>query len=225
MPVGGMASGDYGYFNWLIEDDPATEHDLVDIRGLTLTGTGGKPCPVAGVRGTVGLAPWLEAEAAAFHLFTKANESGPKSAIENPETRVTAATAGAAYVRALGPFRATAGGGAGLYVTEVALFARGEGRSGFVYSNVHTLEESVRTSGVGAYAGGGLACPLAAGLAISLSGRYHRVFNGGTYQVFIFERYGYDPYHFREYTFDTPLHKEYDDQFVELGLGLTYGVP
>ena len=63
--MGGPASGELGYFNRLIRDNPAGEHDLVDIRGLTLTGSNMAPCPVAGVRATVGVARWLDAEASA----------------------------------------------------------------------------------------------------------------------------------------------------------------
>jgi len=225
FPVGGMSGADYGYFNWLIADNPSGEHDLVDIRGLTLEGTGAAPCPVAGVRAKAGVAPWLEAELCAFRHFTRADESGPKSAIENPETEVSGFTAGANVVRPLGPFRAAAGGGAGFYFTAVSLFASGEGRSGFVYSNVYTLEKRVSTAGWGAYAGGGLAYPLAGGLAVELAARYHRVLNGGTYEITIHERYGYDPYYYSEYVFGTPLYKTYDDQFVEVSLGLTYGLP
>ncbi|HUU57685.1 MAG TPA: hypothetical protein VMW93_10115, partial [bacterium] len=125
-PVGGMAGTDYGYFHWLIADNPAGEHDLVDIRGLTLAGTGAAACPVAGVRATAGVAPWLDAEVCAFRHFTRANDSAPKSAIQNPETKIAGVTAGADFVRPLGPFRATAGAGAGLYFTEVSLYASGE---------------------------------------------------------------------------------------------------
>lgn len=225
FPVGGMAGADYGYFNWLIADNPASEHDLVDIRGLTLSGTGAAPCPVAGVRAKAGIAPWLDAEVCAFRHFTRADAAAPKSAIENPETKITGATAGANFVRPLGPFRTTAGAGTGFYFAEVSLYASGEGRSGFVYSNVYTLEKSVSTAGWGVYAGGGLSYPLASGLAVELAARYHRVLNGGTYEITIFERYGYDPYHYSEYVFGTPLYKTYDDQFVEVSLGLVYGLP
>jgi hypothetical protein len=225
VPVGGVAGADYGYFNWLIADNPGSEHDLVDIRGLTLEGTGAAPCPVAGVRATAALAPWLDAEACAFHGFTRPDASGPKSAIENPETEISGATAGANYVRRLGTFRAAAGAGGGFYLTAVSLYASGEGRSGFVYSNVYTLEKRVSTAGWGVYAGGSLAYPLAGGLAVELAARYHLVLNGGTYEITIHERYGYDPYHYSEYVFGTPLYKTYDDGFVELSLGLAYGLP
>jgi hypothetical protein len=225
FPVGGMAGADYGYFNWLIADNPSGEHDLVDIRGLTLEGTGAAPCPVAGARATAGLAPWLDAEACAFHGFTRADDAAPKSAIENPETEITGFTAGADFVQPLGPFRAAAGAGGGFYLTAVSLYASGEGRSGFVYSNVYTLEKRVSTAGWGVYAGGALAYPLAGRLAVELAGRYHRVLSGGTYEIAIHERYGYDPYHYSEYVFDTPLYKTYDDQFVELSLALTYELP
>jgi hypothetical protein len=225
FPVGGVAGADYGYFNWLIADNPGSEHDLVDVRGLTLEGTGAGPCPVAGVRAAAGLAPWLDAEACAFHGFTRADDAGPKSAIENPETEITGFTAGADFVRPLGPLRAAAGAGVGFFFTAVSLYASGEGRSGFVYSNVYTLETSVRTAGWGVYAGGGLAYPLAGGLAVGLDARYRWVLNGGTYEITIHERYGYDPYHYSEYVFGTPLYKTYDDQFVELSLGLTYDLP
>jgi hypothetical protein len=225
FPVGGMAGADYGYFNWLIADNPGSEHDLVDIRGLTLEGTGAAPCPVAGARATAGLAPWLDAEACAFHGFTRADDAAPKSAIENPATEITGFTAGANFVRPLGPFRAAAGAGGGFYLTAVSLYASGEGRSGFVYSNVYTLENKVSTAGGGVYAGGALAYPLAGRLAVELAGRYHRVLSTGAYEITIHERYGYDPYHYSEYVFDTPLYKTYDDQFVELSLALTYELP
>lgn len=222
VPAGGMAGADYGYFNWFIADNPGSEHDLVDVRGLTLDGTGAAPCPVAGLRARFGIAPWLDVEACAFHGFTRADESAPKCAIENPETEISGATAGANFVRPLGPFRAAAGAGGGFYLTAVSLYASGEGRSGFVYSNVYTIEKRVSTTGWGAYAGGGLAYPLAGGLAVELAARYHLVLNGGTYEITIHERYGYDPYHYSEYVFGTPLYKTYDDQFVELSLGLGY---
>jgi hypothetical protein len=225
VPLGGLSSSDYGHFNWLIQDNPGSEHDLVDPRGLTLAGTGAGVCPVAGIRAAVAVASRWEAEVTAFRLFTRADASAPKSAVENPETRITAATTGANVVGSLGRFRAAAGAGGGLYVTEVSLFASGEGRSGFVYSKVHTLEKSVRTSSWGAYAGGGLAYPLGGGLSLAATARYHWIANGGTYEIAIYERYGYDPYHYTEYVFGTPLFKTYDDQFVELGLGLAYEFP
>ncbi|UCH77524.1 MAG: hypothetical protein JSU81_07235 [Candidatus Coatesbacteria bacterium] len=225
VPVGGLASADYGHFNWLIQDNPGSEHDLVDPRGITLAGTGAGATPAAGIRAAVGVASRWEAEVAALHLYTRAGTSAPKSAIENPETRITAATAGVNFVEKLGPFRATAGAGGGLYFTAVSLFASGEGRSGFVYSKVHTLEKSVRTDNWGAYAGGGLAYPLGGGLSLAAAARYHWIANGGTYEITIYERYGYDPYHYTEYVFGTPLFKTYDDQFVELALGLAYEFP
>jgi len=225
FPAGGVAGADYGYFNWFIADNPGSEHDLVDIRGLTLDGTGAAPCPVAGVRATAALASWLDVEASAFHGFTRADEAASKSAIENPETEISGATTGLNFVRPLGPFRAAAGAGGGFYLTAVSLSASGEGRSGFVYSNVYTIEKRVSTAGWGAYAGGGLAYPLAGGLAVELAARYHLVLNGGTYEITIHERYGYDPYYYTDYVFATPLYKTYDDQFVELTLALAYALP
>ncbi|HUU56369.1 MAG TPA: hypothetical protein VMW93_03410, partial [bacterium] len=97
--------------------------------------------------------------------------------------------------------------------------------SGFVYSNVYTLEKSVSTAGWGAYGGGGLAYPLAGGLSVDLTARYHWIPNGGTYDILIHETYGYDPYYYSEYVFGTPLYKTYDDQFVEIALGLAYEFP
>ena len=72
---------------------------------------------------------------------------------------------------------------------------------------------------------GGIAYPLAAGLSVDLTARWHWIPNGGTYEITIHERYGYDPYYYSEYVFGTPLYKTYDDQFVEVSLGLAYGVP
>jgi hypothetical protein len=225
FPAGGMVGADYGHFDWLILDDPGGEHDLVDIRGLTVTGTGAAPCPLAGVRAKASVASWLAAEVCAFRHFTRPNESGPKSPIANPETKITALTAGANFVRPLGPLSAWASAGAGFYFTEISLFASGEGRSGFVYSNVYTLEKSVNTAGWGVYGGGHVAYSLAAGLALDLAARYHHVFNRRTYDIAIHERYGYDPYHYSEYVFATPLRKTYDDQLVEVSLGLAYDLP
>ncbi len=222
FPVGGVASADYGYFNWFIADNPGSEHDLVDIRGLTLEGTGAAPCPVAGAKASFGFLPWLDAELGLARLFGRSRRSAAKSAVDAPATTATSLLAGAALARDLGPFRAHFDAGAGYYFTEISLYASGEGRSGFVYSNVYTLERSVDTSGWGWYAGGGVAYPLFAKAALEASARYHRVMNGGAYDVLIHETYGYDPYHSTEYVFDTPVYKTYDDQFVELALGLSY---
>jgi hypothetical protein len=222
LPVGGLASSDLGYFNWLIRDNPGSEHDLVDIRGLTLSGSDAAACPAAGAKASFGLLPWLDVEANACRLFSRSRRSAPKSAIEDPRTDITSIGGGAAFTRNLGRFRPYVGAGAGYYFTKISLYASGEGRSGFVYSNVYTLERSVDTSGWGWYAGGGAAYPLFAKAALEASARYHRVMNGGAYDVLIHETYGYDPYHSTEYVFDAPVNKTYDDQFVELALGLSY---
>jgi hypothetical protein len=222
LPLGGLASADFGHFNWFIRDNPGSEHDLVDIRGLTLTGSDAAPGPFAGVKASAGLRRWLDVEIGFSRLFDRSRHSAAKSAVDAPATTVTSLLAGAALARDLGPLRAYVDAGAGYYFTEVSLYASGEGRSGFVYSNVYTLERDVDTSSWGWYAGGGAAYPLFARAALELTARYHRVMNGGTYDILIHEAYGYDPYHYTEYVFETPLYKTYDDQFVELALGLSY---
>lgn len=222
LPLGGLASAELGHFNWLIQDNPGSEHDLVDIRGLTLTGSDAAACPVAGARASLGVLPWLDAELGLARLFGRSRRSAAKSPVSAPATTATSLLAGAALVRDLGPFRTHVDAGAGYYFTEISLYASGEGRSGFVYSSVYTLERSVDTSGWGWYAGGGAAYPLFAKAALEASARYHRVMNGGAYDILIHETYGYDPYHSTEYVFDTPVYKTYDDQFVELALGLSY---
>lgn len=224
VPVGGLASSEPGYFNWLVQDNPGSEHDLVDIRGLTLAGSDAAVCPVAAAKVSFGLLPWLDVEANACRLFGRSRRSAPKSAIEGPLTNITALGGGAAFARDLGRVRPYVGAGAGYYFAEVSFYASGEGRSGFVYSDVYTLEKSVDTSSWGWYAGGGVTYPLFAKAALELSARYHRVMNGGTYDVLIHETYGYDPYYFTEYVFDTPVYKTYDDQFVAISLGLIYGI-
>ncbi len=224
FPLGGLASSDLGYFNWLIQNNPGSEHDLVDVRGLTLTGSDAAPGPLAGVKASAGLRRWLDVEIGFAHLFDRSRHSAAKNAVAAPVTTVTSLLAGAALVRDLGPLRAHVGAGAGYYFTEVSLYASGEGRSGFVYSNVYTLERNVDTSSWGWYAGGGAAYPLFAKAALELTARYHRVKNGGTYDVLIHETYGYDPYHSTEYVFRTPVYKTYDDQFVAISLGLTYTI-
>lgn len=222
LPVGGLASPDPGYFNWLIEDDPGSEHDLVDIRGLTLSGADAAPCPVAGVKSLVDVKRWLDVEAGAFYQFNRSRRSDAKSAVENAETKIAGVLVGANFKRGLGPFRAHVGGGAGRYFTEVSLYASGEGRSGFVYSNVYTLERSVDTSSWGWYAGGGVAYPLSAKISLELNTRLHAVVNDGAYDVLIHEEYGYEPYHKSEYVFETPVYKTYRDYFWELSAGITY---
>jgi hypothetical protein len=222
LPVGGLASSDLGYFNWLIQDNPGSEHDLVDIRGLTLTGSDAAACPAGGAKASLGVLPWLGAEFGFARLFDRSRHAAAKSPISAPATTATSLLAGAALARKFGRFRPYVDAGAGYNFTKVSLYASGEGRSGFVYSNVYTLERSVDTSGWGWYAGGGAAYPLFAKGALELAARYHRVANAGTYDVLIHETYGYDPYHSTEYVFDTPVYKTYDDQFVELTVGLSY---
>jgi hypothetical protein len=224
VPVGGLASSELGYFNWLIADDPGSEHDLVDIHGLTLAGSDAAVCPVAGAKASFGLSPWLDVEANACRLIGRSRRSTPKSPIEGPRTNITSLAVGAAFARDLGRFRPYVDAGAGYYFTKISLYASGEGRSGFVYSNVYTLERSVDTSSWGWYAGGGASYPLFARAALDFSARYHRVMNGGAYDVLIHETYGYAPYHSSEYVFDTPVYKTYDDQFVAISLGLMYGI-
>jgi hypothetical protein len=224
VPLGGLASSELGYFNWLIRDNPGSEHDLVDICGLTLSGSDASVSPAAAAKASLGVLPWLEVEANACHLFSRSRRSARKSAVQGPRTDITSLGGGAAFARDLGRFRPYVGAGAGYYFTEVSLYASGEGRSGFVYSNVYTLERSVATSSWGWYAGGGVTYALFAKAALELAARYHRVMNGGTYDVLIHETYGYDPYHYTEYVFETPVHKTYDDQFVAISLGLTYRV-
>ncbi len=224
LPLGAMASAELGYFNWLIQDNPGSEHDLVDIRGLTLSGADAAVCPVAGAKASFGLLPWLDVEANACHLFGRSRRSAPKSAIEGPRTNITALGGGAAFARDLGRFRPYVGAGAGYYFAEVSFYASGEGRSGFVYSNVYTLERSVDTSSWGWYAGAGVTYPLFAQAALELGARYHRVMNGGAYDILIHETYGYEPYHSTEYVFRTPVYKTYDDQFVAITLGFVYAV-
>lgn len=224
LPVGGLASPDLGYFNWLIEDDPGGEHDLVDIQGLTLSGADAAPCPVAGVKLLVDVKRWLDVEGGGLYQFNRPRRSDAKSAVENAETKTAGTLVGANFKRGFGPFRAHVGGGAGYYFTEISLYASGEGRSGFVYSNVYTLERSVDTSGWGWYAGGGITYPLSAKISLELKTRYHVVMNDGTYDVLIHEEYGYEPYHKSEYVFETPVYKTYDDQFVAISLGLIYNI-
>jgi opacity protein-like surface antigen len=224
VPLGGPASSDLGHFNWLIRDNPGSEHDLVDICGLTLTGSDAAVCPAAAGEVAFGVLPWMEVEGSVCHLFSRARDTAPKSAIVDPRTDITWMAGGATFARDAGRFRPYVGAGLGYYFTKVSFYASGEGRSGFVYSNVYTLEESVATSSWGWYAGGGVSYPLFGRAALDLGARYHRVMNGDTYEISIHERYGYDPYHYTEYVFDTPVHKEYDDQFVAITLGVTYRV-
>jgi hypothetical protein len=224
LPVGGLASSDLGYFNWLIQDNPGSEHDLVDIQGLTLTGADAAPCPVAGAKLLVDVAAWLDVEAGAFYQFNRSRRSNAKSAVESAEAKIIGALAGANIKRELGPFRARVGGGAGYYFTEISLYASGEGRSGFVYSRVYTLDKSVGFYAPGGFVSAALSYPLSEKISMDFSSRYHRVANGGVYDVRVHETYGYEPYYEHEYVFDTPVHKAYDDQFVEISLGLAYRV-
>jgi hypothetical protein len=224
LPVGGLGSSDLGYFNWLSQDNPGSEHDLVDIRGLTLSGADAAPCPAAGVKLLVDVARWLDVEAGAFYQFNRSRHSNAKSAFESAEAEITGALAGVNLKRELGPFRARVGGGAGYYFAKVSLYASGECRSGFVYSRVYTLDKSVAFSAPGGFVSAALSYPLSEKISMDLTSRYHRVANGGTYDVRVHETYGYEPYYEHEYVFDTPLHKAYDDQFVDIAAGLTYRV-
>jgi hypothetical protein len=224
LPVGGLASSDLGYFNWLIQDNPGSEHDLVDVQGLTLTGGDAAPCPAAGVKLLVDVAAWLDVEAGAFYRFNRSRHANAKSAVESAEAKITGALAGANFKRDLGPFHARVGGGAGYYFTEVSLYASGEGRSGFVYSRVYTLDKSVAFSAPGGFVSAALSYPLSEKISTDLTSRYHRVANGGVYDVRVHETYGYEPYYEHEYVFETPLRKAYDDQFVDILVGVTYRV-
>lgn len=224
LPVGGLASSDLGYFNWLIQDNPGSEHDLVDIQGLTLTGADATLCPVAGAKFMVDVTRWLDVEAGAFYQFNRSPRSNAKSAVESAEAKIIGALAGANFKRELGPFRARVGGGAGLYVEELSLYANGEGRSGFVYSRVYTLDKSVAVSGPGGFVSAGLSYPLSEKISMDFTSRYHRLANRGDYDVRVHETYGYEPYYEHEYVFDTPVHKAYVDQFLDILVGVTYRV-
>jgi hypothetical protein len=219
FPLGGLGSSEAGHFDFLIRDNPEGPHDLVDILGFTLNGGNAAISPGMGGKVEFGVKPWLDIETGFAYRFARGGGTPASEDVKEIRTGIAVLSAGANYKRRLGSVGAYFGGGAGYYFEDVELDASGTGRSGFVYSEVYTLDKTVFVTGPGLYFGGGFEIPLSKRTFLDVGSRAHLVLNEGDYSVKIHEEYGYDPYYSHEYVFDTPVHKTYNDFFVEVLVG------
>jgi hypothetical protein len=224
FPLGGLGSSEAGHFDFLIQDNPEGPHDLVDILGFTLNGSNAAVSPGMGGKVEFGVKPWLDIETGFTYHFARGSGVPASEDVKEIRTGIAVLSAGANYKRPLGSVGVYLGGGAGYYFEEVELNASGTGRSGFVYSDVYTLDKTVFVTGPGLYFGGGLEIPLSKRTFLDVGSRAHWVLNDGDYSIKIHEEYGYDPYYAHEYVFDTPVHKTYNDLFVEVLVGFGWGV-
>lgn len=224
IPLGGLAGEDPGHFNWLYVPPDESGRGLVDIRGFKLTGSNMASGPFAAAALRWPLPRGWEIEVSGGRYFFAPRAEWVKDGIHNPETAITALGAGARYGIPLGRVKAAAAAGFGYYLETLTLDAAGSISSGYVYDEVYTLDKTVAMDTPGAYAGGGISYPLTTHLAAEVDARYHYVFNNKPYSILIHEKYGYEPYHYREYEFPISVNKAYADQFLDIRAGLTYAV-
>ncbi|UCE28189.1 MAG: hypothetical protein JSW52_05435 [Candidatus Coatesbacteria bacterium] len=224
VPLGGLGSSEAGHFDFLIEDNPYGPHDFVDIMGFTLNGTNAGISPGIGGKVGFGVEPWLDIETGFTYHFARSGGAPASEDVKEIRTGIGVFSLGANFKRGFGSVGAYFGGGAGCYFQTLELYASGTGRSGFVYSDVYTLDKTMGVSSLGLYFGGGLEIPLSGRTFLDVGSRAHWVLNGGDYSIEIHEEYGYDPYYSHEYVFDTPVHKTYNDFFVEVLVGFGWGV-
>jgi hypothetical protein len=224
FPLGGLGSPEAGHFDFLIQDNPEGPHDLVDILGFTLSGGNAAVSPGMGGKVEFGVKPWLDIETGFTYRFARDGGVPATEDVTEIRTGIAVLSAGVNYKRSLENVGVYFGGGAGYYFENVELDASGTGRSGFVYSEVYTLDKTVLVTGPGLYFGGGFKIPLSRRTFLDIGSRAHWVLNEGDYSIKIHEEYGYDTYYAHEYVFDTPVHKTYDDFFVEVLVGFGWGV-